>query len=345
MNFDIQPISTKLDKEIQHKIDIKTKPLGALGKLEKIAFQIARIQETLEPKISNPTILVFAGDHGIATENIVNPFPQEVTTQMVYNFLNHGAAINVFCKTNDVTLKIIDAGVNHIFEENSNLINAKIALGTRNYRLEKAMTKDECLLAIEKGKQLVLAQKKSGTNIIGFGEMGISNTSSASLIMHYITKYSLEDCVGAGTGLENDGIKRKVDVLKEVIEKHGEIENPLDILQTIGGFEIAMICGGMLQAAASKMTILVDGFICTTALLIAKSIYPDVLEYCIFSHNSEEKGHEKMLDYLNKEALLNLNLRLGEGTGAAIAIPILRTSVAFFNEMASFASAGVTEKL
>ncbi|WP_196886646.1 nicotinate-nucleotide--dimethylbenzimidazole phosphoribosyltransferase [Aureivirga sp. CE67] len=344
MNFGIEKLNTDLDKDIQHKIDTKTKPLGALGKLEDIAFKIAKIQQTLEPKIEKPAILVFAGDHGIAKENIVNPFPQEVTTQMVYNFLNKGAAINVFCEENNVDLKIVDAGVNHDFENHSELINAKIAFGTKNYQKGVAMTNEECQKAISLGSELVLKQKKEGTNTIGFGEMGIGNTSAASLIMHYVTKTSIEKCVGAGTGLPSEGILKKTNALKEVISFHGEIENPLQILQTVGGFEITMMCGAMLEAAKQKMTILIDGFICTSALLIAAKIDSNILDYCIFTHNSEEKGHEKMLAFLNQKPLLNLGLRLGEGTGAALSVPIIRTSIAFFNRMASFESAGVSEK-
>ena len=344
MEFYIKPIAKELDRAIQHKIDVKTKPLGALGKLEDIAFQIARIQQTLEPEIVKPMILVFAGDHGIAKENIVNPFPQEVTTQMVYNFLQEGAAINVFCKENAVGLKIIDAGVNHDFGAFSNLTDAKINFGTKNYQLEPAMTVVECEAAMQHGSKLVLEQKKAGTNTIGFGEMGIGNTSAASLIFHYISEIPLKECVGAGTGLADAGVLKKLDILQKVTEVYGKIKSPLEILRTFGGFEIAMLCGAMLEAAKQEMTVLIDGFICTSALLIASALEKNSLEYCVFTHSSEEKGHQKMLQFLNQEPVLHLGLRLGEGTGAALAMPIIRTSIAFFNEMASFESAGVSEK-
>ncbi|SFS52633.1 nicotinate-nucleotide-dimethylbenzimidazole phosphoribosyltransferase [Zhouia amylolytica] len=344
MKFTISPLlNNNLKEKLQYKIDNKTKPIGALGVLEKVALQIGAIQETLEPKIKNPTILVFAGDHGIAQEGIVNPYPQEVTTQMVYNFLQGGAAINVFSETNNIDLQIIDAGVNYNFEKNLPLIHAKIDFGTKNYRLEPAMNNEQCLKAIKKGAELVEDRSKNEVNTIGFGEMGIGNTSSAALLMHYITKTPIENCVGAGTGLNAEGIQNKTKVLSEVLKKHHP-NNPLEALATFGGYEIAMIVGAILKAAEHKMTIIIDGFIVTSALLIAIEINKNVIDYCIFAHSSNEQGHQKMLEYLNVKPLLNFNMRLGEGTGAAMAVPVLRASTDFLNHMASFESAGVSTK-
>ena len=333
----------EFETALQKKIDLKTKPLGALGLLEKLAFKIGAIQNTLSPKISNPTIVVFAGDHGIATKGEVNPFPQEVTAQMVYNFANEGAAINVFSKTNNLNLKVVDAGVNHSFESNLNIIDAKIGFGTKNYQNEPAMTLEQCQSAIAKAGDIVKKLHNEGCNTIGFGEMGISNTSSASLLMAYFTNTPILECVGSGTGLNPEGISKKGQILSEVYNKY-KPETPLDALSIFGGFEVAMISGAILKAAELKMVIVIDGFIVTSALLVAQSINPNILDYCVFAHNSNEQGHIKMLDFLNVKPLLSLGLRLGEGTGAALAIPLLKASVDFLNNMASFESAGVSEE-
>lgn len=327
--------------QIQHKINNKTKPLGSLGKLEQIALQIGEIQNTTSPKLENPTIIVFAADHGLADAG-VSPFPKEVTHQMVLNFLNNGAAINVFSKQNNITLKVVDAGVDADFENNPNLIHAKVANGTKNILESAAMTIDECNKAIETGGNLVKQQHENGCNIIGFGEMGIGNTSSASLLMSKIIGINIEDCVGNGTGHDAEGLKRKKEILKQAINKHQIDEDPINILSTFGGFEIAMMTGAFLKAAELGMIILVDGFIVTSALLVAHKINPEVIKNCIFTHTSNEQGHIKMLNHLNAEAILNLDLRLGEGTGAAIVYPIIQSSVNFLNEMASFEDAGVS---
>lgn len=331
-----------IDK-LQHKINTKTKPLGSLGKLEEIALQIGQIQNTLTPELKNPTILVFAADHGLADAG-VSPFPKEVTQQMVMNFLNDGAAINVFCKQNDITLKVVDAGVDADFNNNPNLIHAKVANGTKNILENPAMTIDECKKAIESGKEIVKNQYQNGCNIIGFGEMGIGNTSSASLLMSKITAVPIEDCVGKGTGHDTEGLKRKKEILKQAFEKHQLDSDPIKTLSTFGGFEIAMMTGAFLKAAELNMTIMVDGFIVTSALLVAYKINSDILKNCIFTHTSNEQGHILMLEYLNAKPILNMEMRLGEGTGAAIAYPIIKSAVNFLNEMASFKDAGVTNK-
>ena len=208
--------NSDLEARLQHKIDLKTKPIGALGMLEKIAFQIGCIQQTESPVITKPTIVVFAGDHGIAAKGEVNPFPQEVTSQMVYNFVQGGAAINVLSKTNDVYLKVVDAGVNHVFDKNIDIIQAKVAMGTQNYQDSPAMTSNELETALQRAGEIVSNLHKEGVNTIGFGEMGIGNTSSASLLMSYFTQTPIGDCVGSGTGLDASGISKKQQILSEV---------------------------------------------------------------------------------------------------------------------------------
>ncbi len=332
---------TELKQALQHKIDLKTKPIGALGMLEDLALQIGCIQNTETPKISKPTIVVFAGDHGIAKKGEVNPFPQEVTAQMVYNFVNGGAAINVFSTTNGIDLKVVDAGVNHSFDKDLNIINAKIAFGTKNYQDEPAMTQEQYQKALKKSGDIISKINNEGCNTIGFGEMGISNTSSASLLMSYFTNTSIKDCVGSGTGLKDEGISKKAEILSEVFNKYNP-KNAHEAMATFGGFEIAMLCGAILKATELEMIIVIDGFIVTAALLAANAINPEVLNHCIFAHNSNEQGHKTMLNYINAKPLLSLGLRLGEGTGVALAIPLLKAAVNFLNDMASFESAGVS---
>lgn len=331
-----------LTKELQHKIDFKTKPLGSLGKLERVALKIGNIQKTLSPELKNPTHIVFAGDHGLADEG-VSPYPKEVTFQMVMNFLNGGAAINVFCRQNGINLKVVDAGVDFEFPASSNLIHAKIANGTKSILREPAMTTELCLKAMDKGKEIVNNEFVAGCNIISFGEMGIGNTSSASLLLHKFTGKSIEDCTGRGAGHDDDGLNKKIAILKEASSKY-EVTEPLEVLSTYGGFEVAMMCGAMLQAKKNGMVILVDGFITTAALLTAYKFDNSILDNCIFCHFSQEKGHKIILEYLGAEALVDLNMRLGEGTGAAVTFPLIKSAVLFLNEMASFESAGVSNK-
>ncbi|HSC37900.1 MAG TPA: nicotinate-nucleotide--dimethylbenzimidazole phosphoribosyltransferase [Chitinophagaceae bacterium] len=340
-----------LNEALQHKIDFKTKPLRALGKLESIALQAGLIQNTLSPSIHHPHIVVFAADHGIAATGLVNPYPQEVTAQMVMNFLQGGAAINVFCRQHRIALTVVDAGVNFNWNNSitdSSFINAKITFGTKNYLEEPAMTEAETALAIGWGKQIVADIAAAGCNCIGFGEMGIGNTSSASLIMSAVTGIAVEDCVGRGTGVSDEQYAIKITTLQTAFRKHlpaiVKSPSPHTILQHWGGFEIAMMTGAFLQAAALKMIIVVDGFITTAALLLAQLIDKRVTDYCIFGHTSNEKGHKKMLEYLHAEPLLQLDMRLGEGTGAALAMPLVQSAVLFMNEMASFDTAGVSNK-
>lgn len=344
VDFRIEKLNRDLAPELKKKIDNKTKPLGSLGRLEDIALQIGQIQNTLSPALYHPVIVLFAGDHGIAREG-VSPYPQEVTHQMVYNFLNGGAAINVFAEAYQIDVKVVDAGVNHLFPTHPQLIDAKMRAGTKNFMQTAAMTSNECQMAMEMAASIVDECRKEKTNVIGFGEMGIGNTSSAALIMHLLTQIPLYDCVGSGTGLDDEGVEHKYQILKKALDNHQEdFDNPLKVLATFGGFEIAMIAGAILKAAELKMVILIDGFITTSALLVAFHLFPEVLDYCIFTHQSDEKGHRAMLEFMGVKPILHLDLRLGEGTGAALAYPVVTSAVNFLNKMASFDDAKVSKK-
>jgi len=337
-------MQSTLIQEIQSKIDQKTKPLGALGMLEKLAFQIASIQNTLSPELIKPHIVVFAGSHGIAARG-VSAYPSEVTPQMVLNFINGGAAINVFTKQHGIELLLVDAGVDYKFDKTEKLIHAKVNFGTKNFVDHPAMTAEECQQCLRRGADVVRKVQGTGCNVIGFGEMGIGNTSAAAVMMSKLTDIPIEECVGKGTGLDEKQVLQKITVLKTAMGNHLDVKNdPVAVLQTFGGFEIAMICGAMLEAATQNMIILVDGFIASVSYLCAFKINPVVEKVAIFTHQSDEKGHRLLLETLKAEPVLSLGMRLGEGTGCAVAYPILQSAVAFFNEMASFESAGVSGK-
>ena len=326
---------TPLEQTVRKRIDNKTKPLGALGRLEDIALQIALIQQTETPVLSHPHLLVFAGDHGLAADGI-SAYPADVTYGMVKNFIAGGAAINVFCRQNGLTLLVCDVGVNGAFEENTaHFVKYKIRPGTRHMRHEPAMTADECAAAMDAGKTLVNGIAYRGCNIVGFGEMGIGNTSSAALLMHRLTGLPLTHCVGRGTGLDDAGLAHKLSVLQAVANRYTTLTEPMELLAAMGGLEIAAIVGGMLRAAENGMVILIDGFIATSALLVAHAVQPSVLANCIFCHQSDEAGHRLMLDFLNVRPLLNLSLRLGEGTGCALAYPLVQAAVGMLNDMAT----------
>ncbi len=345
MLFAISSPGNSLDAALLDKINNKTKPLGALGQLEQLALQIGRMQKTLTPALTSPQILVFAGDHGAAKAG-VSAYPQDVTWQMVENFLAGGAAINVFAKHNDLGLRVIDAGVAHDFGARDGLVDAKVGPGTRNYIEEPAMSAHECAAALVKGAEIARKLADEGCNVLGFGEMGIGNTASASLITHTLTGALLEDCVGRGTGLDDAGLARKRDLLAQAVARAAlpADADPMNVLAEFGGFEIVMMAGAMLGAAERGMTLLIDGFIVTSALLVASRIAPAIRDYCVFCHRSAEPGHLAQLAELHADPLIDLGLRLGEGTGAALAWPLVSAAVAFLNEMASFASAGVSEK-
>ncbi len=332
------------EHDFLNKINAKTKPIGSLGLLEKLAFQVATLQQNLNPELLDPHIIVFAGDHGIANEG-VSAYPQEVTWQMVYNFIQGGAAINVFAKQHDMTLKVVDAGVNYQFSMDTPILHYKVGMGTKSFLHEPAMSSNEYDMAIANGTQIVQGIKsKSSCNVIGFGEMGIANTSAASMLMHFVSGRKMEDCVGRGTGLNDSQMEHKLKILSQAAATHSQTKlSPSELMQTFGGFEMASMLGAMLAARLNNMLILVDGFIATSVFMIAHQMDAEILKHAVFCHQSDESGHRFMLEDLGVKAILNLGMRLGEGTGCAVAYPILKSAVAFMNEMASFESAQVSQ--
>lgn len=350
-SYQIEPVSTAGLVALTEKIDQKTKPPGSLGVLEDLAVKIGCIQGTDEPRIEKPTIVVFAGDHGITAEG-VSPFPPEVTGQMVLNFLGGGAAISVFARHNDLDLVVVDAGVDADLSaaatartgERARFIDAKVGRGTRNFAVEDALTAEELDECFARAESVVDEIHQGGCNLIGFGEMGIGNTSSASMLQTMLTNVPPARCAGRGSGLDDQGLSKKIEVLEKARRRYKGPRRPESVLQAFGGFEIAMLTGGMLAAAERGMTILVDGYAATAALLVAFFIATDVLDYCIFSHQSEERGHRHLLDFLQAQPLLRFRLRLGEGAGAALAFPLVRSAVDFLNDMSSFSDAGVSNR-
>jgi len=335
---------------LQHKIDNKTKPLGSLGRLESLALQLGEILGTDAPALQDPQLLVFAGDHGLAARG-VSAFPSDVSWQMVENFLAGGAAVSVFSRLHNIALTVVDCGVNHDFlaglpagSQRPGLQVRKVPggeQGTADSSAQAAMTALQCQQAIQNGMALV---KALPGNALLLGEMGIGNTSAASLLLSRLAGLEIEVCTGAGTGLDASAVQRKTKVLREVLARHPDATTPLDALAAFGGFEIATMVGAVLQAATERRVIVVDGFIASSAVLVAHALQPLVLQACVFAHRSGERGHEFMLQYLGVQALLDLGLRLGEGSGAALAWPLLQSTCAMLREMASFESAGVSEK-
>ncbi|MEN3297155.1 MAG: nicotinate-nucleotide--dimethylbenzimidazole phosphoribosyltransferase [Burkholderiales bacterium] len=338
----IPPVESTTDAALSEALDAainnKTKPLGSLGMLESLAKQIGMIQQSTRPRLAAPVIMVFAADHGIVAEN-VSAYPQSVTWQMVENYLANGAAINVFARQSGCALQIVDAGVNHDFGPRDGLIDRKVGYGTCNFAIEPAMSSEECEAAMRHGMELV-AQLDG--NVLGFGEMGIGNTTSAAALMHKLTAIPVADCVGAGAGLSVDGVAHKQRVIEQAMARHASVSEPLDVLAVFGGFEIAMLAGAMLAAAERRMVLLIDGFIVTSALMLAARLQPSILDYCVFAHCSDERGHRQMLTYLQAKPLLQLGLRLGEGSACALAMPLLQAAVNFVGEMATFESAQVS---
>lgn len=343
MDFSIEPLSPV--PGLRERIDGKTKPPGSLGRIERLARQIGEIQRSTSPRLDQPQILIFAGDHGAARAG-VSAYPQAVTWQMVDNFLAGGAAINVFARHNGLGITVVDAGVAHDFAARDGLIDAKVAPGTRNYVDEPAMTASERDIALASGAQIVRSIADQGCRVIGFGEMGIGNSAAASLLTHHLIGTPLADCVGRGTGLDDAGLARKRDILARASRRAALPldADPLAVLAEFGGFEIAMLCGALLAGAERRLVLLIDGFIVTAALLVAARLFPAVCDYCVFSHRSAEPGHAAQLHALEATPLLDLGLRLGEGTGSALAWPLVRAAAALLDEMASFASAGVSER-
>ena len=339
--------ATALELEIRARIDQKTKPVGSLGFLEMIAYQVCMIQQTSKPSLTKPHIIVFAGDHGIAATGLVNPFPQAVTAQMVQNFLEGGAAINVFCRANRIGLSIVNTGVVSDLPDHPQLIQSVAGPGTLNYQFGPAMTKAQVDYCIQQGRMITAKQLASGTNLIGFGEMGIGNTSSASLLLASITRTPVAAWVGAGTGANAAQVNIKQQTLEQVFYHHNLSQyasDPQALLSYVGGYEIAHMVGAYLEATDQRCVICVDGFIATAALAVAQVINPRVSKFCLAAHRSAESGHRLALDWLGLHPILQLDMRLGEGTGAALAMPIVQSSVAFLNEMASFEEAGVSGK-
>ncbi len=342
INFNISPLPTSLNDQIKYKIDHKTKPLGSLGKLERIAYQIARIQNTLTPSLKQPTVVLVGSDHNICEEG-VSPNPTEITWQQMLNFSQGGGGIGLFSNHYNMDLVVVDAGVNYDFDPTLPIINAKIKKGSGNFLKGSAMTKEECIKAINNGAEIVENIYKKGCNVIAFGEMGIGNTSPASILLSLFGNIPLEKCVGPGSGLTKDGVRSKLQTLQKAIDLHHKSDDPIDILAQFGGLEIATIAGGMLKAAELKMLIINDGFIISSALIAAHAINSHVIEYVVHSHQSKENGHIVMIDFLKGEPLLDLNLRLGEGTGAALAYPIIEGAIAMLNQMTSFEEASITD--
>lgn len=332
-----------ISEELKFIIDNKTKPTGSLGILEQLAQQIGEVLGTSSPTLNNPHIVVFAADHGIAQHG-VSAYPQEVTRQMVNNFLEGGAAINVFCKQHNLSLKIVDAGVNYDFAPCLPVINNKIAKGTQSFLYGPAMTISELKYCLQKGAEVVKNLNDSGCNTIGFGEMGIGNTSSTSALMSVLCNIPIEACIGKGTGVADEQLIKKKQILRTAIANYKGDKDIFQLMAYFGGFEILQIAGAILEAKKRNMLILIDGFICTAAFLCAYKVNPATKSNAIFSHQSEEQGHKLLLEYLHAKPLLQLNMRLGEGTGCAVAFPLLQSAVAFLNEMASFETASVSNQ-
>lgn len=342
MIFHINVPDKSIVPALQDKIDNLAKPKGSLGRLEELAVQIGTIQQTLSPTLNHPQNIVFAADHGVVVEGVSFSAP-EVTAQQTYNFTRGGGGVNMFARQHHFGLKIVDVGVNADFGDLPGLIQRKIRKGTRNYRYEPAMTPDEMETALRIGAETVDLVHSEGTNIVSFGELGMANTSASSLWMTFFTDIPLKACVGAGSGLSHAGIEHKYQVLNEAMYKYTGDHSPADIMRWFGGYEMVAAVGGMLRAAELKMVIIIDGFIMTNCVLAASRLYPEVLEYCVFGHQGDEAGHKLVLDYLGARPLLNLGLRLGEGTGAICSYPIIDSAVRMMNDMNSFQDAEVTK--
>jgi nicotinate-nucleotide--dimethylbenzimidazole phosphoribosyltransferase len=329
--------------QANRRLDMLTKPQGSLGRLELLAAQICAIQGTLEIKICAPVGLVFAADHGVSQRG-VSAYPREVTAQMVGNFLRGGAAINVLAKLEGIDLWIVDAGVDGDCGIHPRLIDAKMRRGTRDFIAASAMLPGECSEALERGRDIIEKTVMPGTNTVVLGEMGIGNTAAAAVIMHGLTRRPLIDCIGRGTGLDDKGLERKRALLEEAVLRHAVSQDPHDLLTEFGGYEIAMLTGAILAAAARRLVILVDGFAVTVAAALAARMNRDVLAYCVFSHRSAEYAHRALLEHLEVQPILDLEMRLGEGSGAAICLSVIRAAVALFTQMATFEGAGVSDR-
>ncbi|MET0533535.1 MAG: nicotinate-nucleotide--dimethylbenzimidazole phosphoribosyltransferase [Steroidobacter sp.] len=328
---------------LQRRLDTRTKPQGSLGALEALALRIGLALDTETPKLHAPQMFVFAGDHGIATDG-VSAYPQAVTAQMLLNYLDGGAAINVLARQHGITLRVVDAGVATDVGHHAGLIARAVARGTRNFRVEPAMTAEQCATAIESGKALAHEALRNGSNALLFGEMGIGNTACAAMLLHRRTGWSFEDCVGRGTGLDDAGLQRKRERLTEASARCPDQLTPMATITEFGGFELAMMTGALLATAEQKCVAVIDGFAVSVAAMLAFEIDPRVRARCIFSHCSAEHAHRQLLSHLGVAPLLDLGMRLGEGTGAAMAWPLIDSAARLMTEMASFESAGVSNR-
>jgi len=341
--FNIQPVDRSMQAAIQDKIDNLNKPKGSLGRLEELAMQVCLIQQTLEPSLSHPCHLLLGGDHGIEREG-VSVSPREVTWQQMINFTRGGGGVNMFCRQHGFKLRIVDVGVDYDLSDIEGIIGRKIARGTKNFLYEPAMSEAEFDQAILVGSDLVDDCISDGCRILSIGEMGIANTSPSSIWMHLFGQIPLEDCIGAGAGLDTPGIRHKYEVLSQAVKKCPHISaRPEEILRYFGGFEMIAAIGAMLRAAERHLIILIDGFIMTACAIAAIRLYHDAQDYMIFTHCGDESGHKKMLDIVNAKPLLHLGLRLGEGTGALCAFPIVDSAVRMMNEMNNFDNAKITK--
>ena len=344
--FDIQPLNKSMQAAIQKKIDNLNKPKGSLGRLEELAMQVCLIQQTLEPSLAHPCHLLLGGDHGIEREG-VSVSPREVTWQQMINFTRGGGGVNMFCRQHGFKLRIVDVGVDCDLSKFDGIIDRKIARGTKNFLYEPAMSEEEFNKAIQIGSDLVDDCIAEGCRILSIGEMGIGNTSPSSIWMSIFGDIPIKDCIGAGAGLNNDGIRHKYEVLSKAVSRHQLYLSPLTShllpLRIFGGFEMIAAIGAMLRAAEQHLIILVDGFIMTACALAAIRLYPASQDYMIFTHCGDESGHKMMLDIINAKPLLHLGLRLGEGTGALCAFPIIDSAVRMMNEMNNFDNAKITK--
>ena len=345
-SFKIHPVDRLMQAKIQAKIDNLNKPKGSLGRLEELAMQICMIQQTLEPSMQHPCHLLLGGDHGIEREG-VSVSPREVTWQQMINFTRGGGGVNMFCRQHGFKLRIVDVGVDYDLSQIDGIIDRKIARGTKNFLYEPAMTEEEFNQAIQVGVELVDDCIADGCKVLSIGEMGIGNTSPSSIWMSLFGDIPLKDCIGAGAGLNNDGIRHKYEVLSQAVARYQSLLSPLTShilpLRIFGGFEMIAAIGAMLRAAECHLVVLVDGFIMTACALAAILLYPDSQDYMIFTHCGDESGHRMMLDIVDAQPLLSLGLRLGEGTGALCAFPIIDSAVRMINEMNNFDNAKITK--
>ena len=347
--IEISHIDREWMKKAQERLDNLTKPRGSLGRLEELAKRVVGIKKTLSPSLSSKVIFTFVADHGVSEEG-VSAYPREVTAQMVYNFLEGGAAINVLAGHVGAQVRVIDIGVASKIEVkeaiSGNFIDKKINLGTKNMLKGPAMTRDEAVKSIETGIELLETELRGGIDIAGTGDMGIGNTTSSSAVAAVITGRPVEEVTGRGTGIDDKTLTNKIEVIKKaLLINKPDSKDAVDVLAKVGGFELGGIAGVILGAASNKIPVVIDGFISGAAALIAYQLKPQAGDYMIAAHCSAEKGHRVILDHIGLKPLLDLDLKLGEGTGAALALCLVEAGVKILTRMATFKSAGVSEKV